>query len=63
VGRVQVGGGIFLALSCKKDSLDKVKSKRIGDALCVVYPYFLFAKEPMGISGTKLWFSADNPVP
>jgi len=64
VGRVQVGGGIFLALSCKKDSFGKLNS--LKDRRCFMRClslFFLFAKEPMGISGTKLRFSVDNPVP
>ncbi|GAF95264.1 unnamed protein product, partial [marine sediment metagenome] len=31
--------GIFLAFSCKKDSFNKVNSKRIGNVLCVAYPF------------------------
>ena len=44
---------IFLALSCPKDSSNKLNSKGIGNALCVAYPFFILQKELMGISGTS----------
>lgn len=42
-----------LALSCPKDSSNKLNSKGIGNALCVAYPFFILQKELMGISGTS----------
>ncbi|TKJ43395.1 hypothetical protein CEE35_08825 [Candidatus Aerophobetes bacterium Ae_b3b] len=56
--------GIFLALSSKKDSFNKVNSKGIGNAsaLPILFLYY-FAKELMGISGTRQRSSADNLVP
>ena len=54
---------IFSAFSCKKDSFDKVKSKRIGDALRVAYPFFIILPRRLeGISEARIARSADNRV-
>ncbi len=54
---------IFSAFSCKKDSFSNVKSKRIGNALCVAYPFFIILPRRLeGISETRIAKSADNSV-
>ncbi len=42
--------GMFSAFSCKKDSFNKLNSKRIGNALMHFYPFFILHRELMGIS-------------
>ncbi len=50
-----------LSFSCKKDSFNNVKSKRIGDALCVAYPFFIILPRRLeGIPETRIARSADN---
>ena len=36
-----------LALSCKKDSSNKLNSKGIGNALCVAYPFFIILQRSL----------------
>ncbi len=53
-----------LILSCKKNSLNNLK--HIKDRRCFyafLSFFYLFVKEPMGISGELPELSADNPVP
>ena len=54
---------IRLVLPFEEVGFNNINLSRVGDALCVAYPFFIIVKEPMGISGTSAGTSADNPVP
>jgi len=54
---------IRLVLPFEEVGFNNINLSRVGDALCVAYPFFIIAKESRGISGIRAAKSADNPVP